>query len=431
MHRRLTLAVHDLASAVIDRLVKEVPVYASLPAEEIRGDVARTVKRSIRTFAAALRDGTLPTPAELAGLREAAAVRAEEGVPLDAVVAAYHVGAQECVDHILASAEPADLPAVFVAQRLLMRYLQAVTSAIVVGYVQGHQSMLGERHDARQALMSALLDGGSAREAAERAGIPLPGRYLVLSIAVGPCPDERTPGVDRLVAARRKVRRLRVELERLTGGTMLSSLSVDGGLVLIPGDAPPGALSAEDRRRLSAMVEQAERICGADLVVGAVAADPGAVPQAARLAAEVRQVATVCGRGPGVYVLSDVLVEYQLTRPGPAREELAARLRPLADRPDLLGTLRAYLAWGRDRRRTAAALRVHPNTVDYRVRRIAALIGLDPGEDTDLPTIHAALMAHDAALASAGPNGPAPGSGQASGPGLTVGGDVQRRAEGR
>lgn len=76
------------------------------------------------------------------------------------------------------------------------------------------------------------------------------------------------------------------------------------------------------------------------------------------------------GKPPGRYGLADVLLEYQLTRPSAAREELACLLGPLERHPDLLSTVETYLRLGLDRRRTAAALHLHPNTVDYRVRPI-------------------------------------------------------------
>ncbi|MDG4863407.1 helix-turn-helix domain-containing protein, partial [Streptomyces sp. T-3] len=45
------------------------------------------------------------------------------------------------------------------------------------------------------------------------------------------------------------------------------------------------------------------------------------------------------------------------------------------------------------RRPTAAELHVHPNTVDYRLRRISELTGLDPANTADVPLLSAALAA--------------------------------------
>ncbi|MET9433186.1 helix-turn-helix domain-containing protein [Streptomyces sp. NPDC006551] len=90
-----------------------------------------------------------------------------------------------------------------------------------------------------------------------------------------------------------------------------------------------------------------------------------------------------------------MLLESQLSRPSPARDGLAALLHPLDTRPELLTTLRTFLACSLDRRQAAARLQVHPNTVDYRLRKATDLTGLDvPGRR--LVTLHAALAAHDA-----------------------------------
>lgn len=55
-----------------------------------------------------------------------------------------------------------------------------------------------------------------------------------------------------------------------------------------------------------------------------------------------------------------------------------AVLDPLEDHPEFLHTLYLYLAYDRNRQRVARRLEVHPRTVDYRLRRIAALTGQQP-----------------------------------------------------
>ncbi|MFD3659804.1 hypothetical protein ACFWVF_04220 [Streptomyces sp. NPDC058659] len=50
-----------------------------------------------------------------------------------------------------------------------------------------------------------------------------------------------------------------------------------------------------------------------------------------------------------------MLLEYHLSRPGESGRRIAALLDPVADRPELLDTLRAHLAHGQDRRATATA----------------------------------------------------------------------------
>ncbi|MEV7525933.1 helix-turn-helix domain-containing protein [Streptomyces sp. NPDC091371] len=393
--KRLLAAAPVLAPAVTARLVEQLPAYGALPSEQLRGEITKEVDRGIRAFIQVLRSGELPAEAELARISESSARRADEGVPLEAVVGAYHVGAEECTAQVLAAAEPGDLADVLLVQRRLLGYLRQVSCAVAAGYVQERQAALGDEQVARQSLLSRLLEGGNPQAAADRAGIRLPPSYLVLAVAMGPHPDELLPGVNHAVAARRKLRRLRNELQRQSAGVALSVLSGDGGLVLIPYETPAADFAAADRDRLTRLVEQLSLMCGAELLVAAAAAVPHGVADAALLVSEVRKVVEAAGRRPGLYLLDDVLLEYQLSRPSPARDRLAALLAPLAERTELLGTLRAFLACGLDRRRAAARLQVHPNTVDYRLRKAAELTGLDAARGTDLLTLHAALAAHE------------------------------------
>ncbi|WP_169733876.1 PucR family transcriptional regulator, partial [Crossiella equi] len=113
---------------------------------------------------------------------------------------------------------------------------------------------------------------------------------------------------------------------------------------------------------------------------------------AAQTAQEVLRVAGAFGRPPGVYRLADVLLEYQMSRPGEALDGLARLLAPLDGSPELEQTLEVYLRRG-GRRPTASELHVHPNTVDYRLRRVLELTGLDATRISEIGLIKAALAA--------------------------------------
>lgn len=58
------------------------------------------------------------------------------------------------------------------------------------------------------------------------------------------------------------------------------------------------------------------------------------------------------------------------------RRARAARDR-LAEAPDLLATVAAWLDHDFDRRETAATLHVHPNTLDHRLRRVPERLEAD------------------------------------------------------
>jgi DNA-binding PucR family transcriptional regulator len=50
----------------------------------------------------------------------------------------------------------------------------------------------------------------------------------------------------------------------------------------------------------------------------------------------------------------------------------------LTNGPDLVGTLDAYYRNDLNRPRAAAALCIHPRSLDYRVQRVHELAGIDP-----------------------------------------------------
>ncbi|MFB7617430.1 PucR family transcriptional regulator [Kitasatospora sp. NPDC056181] len=394
--QQLLGSVPELVETVIATLVERVPTYRRLPREQVAGELAQVTERRIRALAQAVRTG-LPAPAaEFAAVREAAARRAEEGLPLDAVLLAHHLGMEVCWELVTRQARDGDAADLLVLNRLLLDQLRRATSAAGAGYVEDRRDLADERHAARHALLTALLEGAPADEAAERAGLRLPPAYAVLCLAVADHPDEQAPGVDRTVAARRKLRRLRAELDHRTRQSALTSLTATGGVALVPLDRGPDAVPAATWLMLADTVHRTARATGAAVQAGAAAATPAGVPGAAALAHEVLEVARAFGRPPGLHRLDDVLLEYQLSRPSHARSRLASLIEPLADSGDLLATLRTHLAGGLNRRHTARTLHLHPNTVDYRLRRVAVLTGLDPTRPADLLRIAAAIAAHDA-----------------------------------
>ncbi|MFD8497607.1 PucR family transcriptional regulator [Amycolatopsis sp. NPDC059657] len=391
IHDLLARRLAELVSRILVRIQAEVAAYRTLPIEELRGDIAAIAQDVLRAFIRGLREDRGLNAEELDQVSRSAARRAEEGFPLEAVLSAYHVGVREILRTASAGARPDDLPDVLASNERALRFLEGITAAVTSGYLDEVRTKVGQEHNARRSLLAALLDGGQADAVFRSAGIMPPARYLVLSLAVGPHPDEAMPGVDAAIALRRKVRRLLAELDHATAGSALSSVDGVGGIVLVPTE-----MSEVDWARWTAVIERAGRSAGAPITAAIELAEPAAVPSAATRTADVLDVVRWFDRPPGLYRLDDILVEYQLTRPGVARDRLAALLEPLAAHPDLLETVRCYLAHDLNRRRTASLLHVHPNTVDYRLRRIHELTGIDPTHPAGIPRITAALAARQA-----------------------------------
>ncbi|MFD0408233.1 PucR family transcriptional regulator [Kitasatospora sp. NPDC127116] len=402
--QRLLGGARELAETVVAALVERVPAYRRMPREQLTGELTRDTERRIRALAHTVRTGA-PAPAEeFTAVREAAARRAEEGLPLDAVLLAHHLGLEVCWEFVTRHARDGDAGDLLVLNRLLLDQLRRAATAAGAGYLDGRHPTTDRRGATRHSLLGALLAGTPADGAADRAGLRLPTGYAVLCLSVADHPDEHSPGIDPGIAARRKLRRFEAELDHRTRQSALTALTPTGGLVLVPFGPSPGPDGDDPDEApwplLAATLAAAARAADAPVLAGAVSAAPAEVPGAAALAHEVLDVARAFGRPPGLHRLDDVLLEYQLTRPGQARSRLAALLEPLADSGELLITLRTHLAGGLNRRHTASALHLHPNTVDYRLRRIAALTGLDPTRPADVPRITAAIAARTAEQAS-------------------------------
>jgi sugar diacid utilization regulator len=273
------------------------------------------------------------------------------------------------------------------AQDLLLGYLRQVTTAVSAEYMEARQSLLHAEHDTRRALITALLAGGALDNPAQHAGFALPEQYVVLVLSAAPHPDEIDESVSGPVAGRRKVRRIQEVFEQSTEEPVLSVLDPNGGVILIPSrDEVPWP-------RLRELVASATIAAGAEVTAAGALAGPREVPGGVSQANEILTLVKRLAYPPSLYRLTDVLLEYQLSRPGPARTELARLLDPLRGNPELLRTLQIYLRNGLSRGRTAAELYVHPNTVDYRLRRIARLTGLNPVLPNDMQHLRAALLA--------------------------------------
>ncbi|MDP9869589.1 MULTISPECIES: PucR family transcriptional regulator [Streptosporangium] len=381
VHELLGRQATSLARQLVHVFVEEIPLYRRLPREELDGDITRITEHNLRMICEMFRHGRPPASAELAPLRASAARRAQERVPLEALLAAYHLGARWVWDRLIATATPADFAAVLDMNRLILVYIEAVTSAVCTAYLGEREGMLSHEQHAMHAAVAALLGGDHTALAAVRLA---PG-YLVMAIAVDAHPDEKQDEPGGSIAARRKLARIRAAVQRYATEQVLSVLDPAGGLVLLPcsGETPDPA----------EVVEAMTRAAGVPIWAAAEQATPAEVPAAAGVTEEVLEVARIFGHPPGAYRLTDVLLEYQLTRPSRATARLAGLLDPLLENPDLLRTLKVYLETGLDRRRTAELLHVHPNTVDYRLRRVVSLSGLDPADPAQLQQIGAALAA--------------------------------------
>ncbi|RMI30103.1 PucR family transcriptional regulator [Nocardia stercoris] len=391
--------VGTLAGQMVGHFVETVVACGTLPGDAIHGDVT-TITRTCLELAVSLLDGR-DVPEQTRRLEVAAAQWAREGIPIDTIHHAIHEGFKIGLDLVttgpLSRPGPpggeeamgvtvADFASLADGAKLVIELLDRMTTAVSMAYLRELRAVVSEHHTAVHTLTSALLGGHSTSIMARECGIEIAESYYVLAVALPPHPDESDPRVDARVVARRKLRRVQAELATRQTEKVLSLLSVDGGTILVPADAV-------DVDELEELTEQLSQAAGVPITAAMVSATPENIPAASEHAHELLDMLQRLRLVHGLFRFDDLALEYQLTRPGPGRDQLGAVLDPLDEYPELLQTLETHISNDLNRKRTARVLHVHMNTVDYRLKRVAQLTGLDPGQASGLWYLRSALIA--------------------------------------
>jgi hypothetical protein len=120
------------------------------------------------------------------------------------------------------------------------------------------------------------------------------------------------------------------------------------------------------------------------------------VGRSCRQALSALEIALYRGHRGRVTQCTDVILEVLLAHNRWVSHRIInSRLAMLAAKPHLLETLRAYIDSDMALQRAAEILRIHPNTVAYRLRQIAAMTGRDMRKIVDLAELMVALTALD------------------------------------
>ncbi|MCX4091023.1 PucR family transcriptional regulator [Nocardia sp. alder85J] len=365
------------APDTVRRLTEALAACGALPSRLVAG-------RNQEPAAAGL-DGYRPLP-QLPLLGPAAARWARDNVPLDALLHAVYADAGTVLEHAAAAATPrsatrADLDRLRHTGHALGAAMRTITTTLTAAYLRELQAMAAEQH--ARALAAALL--GRQQHTPEKTdAVPPASRYAVVAVHI-PHPSRRsTPDArDEAVA---RLRRVHAALALYYGEPTPALLSVHGGTILIPCDPAAG----DDLDALLAALDEAARL---PLLAAVVISGHDGIAAAADHAHHLLDTVIRAGAARGLHRLEDLAVEYQLAQPGPGRDAVAAILDRVEDHPELMTTLRAHLANNSQRRVTALQLHIHPNTLDYRLRRIAQLTGYNPAQSAGTWRLQTALAA--------------------------------------
>lgn len=344
-----------LRDEILAVIAAEVPDYAR-PLEGAFGRGIRLgVDEALRNFADLIEDPDSPRATSREVYEQLGIGEMREGRSLDALQAAYRVGARVAWRRVADAGLRAGLTPEVLCHLAdaIFAYIDELAASSVEGYAGAQQTAAGERERRRRALLATLLAEEFDAEAfaqLARAASWKPPRELAALVCA---PDE-------LDAIARRVTQ-----------DALAGMVDQAACVVIPDPAGPG------RRE---MIERACRARTVALGPALSVTDARASFERARLGFQ----AALAGALPAQFVVADEhLAAVALFGARLPVDELAARrLRPLQGlkeraRERMRETLRAYL----DHRGNAAAmagdLHLHPQTVRYRLRQLRELFGDD------------------------------------------------------
>ncbi len=323
--------------------------------------------------------------------------RALQGVGIDAVIGSWRTAEQLIEQRLVGLADEVGTAELLAAVIKLGSLVSTLTDRSVVSYRRIQQEVTSHYDRLTTDLVARIVSdaGLSAAEVHQRAevvGADSTAAYAAVAIGFA-------PGVEVPVTLQAQRDILGYLGMRVAGRVLIGSLD-DAPLLLVP--TTPGPPAHVHQVLTSALrlasTQQAAPVIG----LAASATRLSTAHDAAHQARIAVEVGIQLGRRRVVVRYVDVAVEALLLQSMETATILAAQLAPILGRPELVATLRAWLACGQSAREAARRLYVHPNTVPHRLRAIARLLGRSLDGTDDLLDLRLSLRAVDLGLVGSG-----------------------------
>jgi PucR C-terminal helix-turn-helix domain/GGDEF-like domain len=373
-----------LVQSTVEAIRGEIPAYAAQEAPFFV-DVREQVRRHYRVKLHLLLEEREVTLQDIAFARGAALRRARAGFALEDYLNAFRVAQQVFWEGVLACAgdTPLGHEAALTLTAPLLRYCDFVSTHAGHAYVESQQYVVADADREGRDLLEHLLAGamptrGPLLAAARAYGIGAETPMMVaLAVPVGPQADADTPHAASAMLTRAVPRQARVLV-----------VVRQAEIVAVPALCH-GADPAELCDHLEAAHDRLRRE-GTTLAMGISTVADG-VAELPRACLEARTALESVGDGGGVVALPRLSpLDYLVLRADDtARWLVDGRLRAFLDDDRARGgvltaTVRAFADANLNLRLAAARLQVHPNTAQYRLRRIQERTGRNPRRVADL-----------------------------------------------
>ncbi|MFD9685911.1 helix-turn-helix domain-containing protein [Kitasatospora sp. NPDC059088] len=362
-----------MVEAALAAVTREIPAYANLDArqlEEVRSLIVWTLRRVLELWSV---DGALDAD-DLRMFRGVGAVRARDARPLAAVLRAYRVAALAFFDRI-GERFPDTVPSrdLSALARVWLTVLDQSSEAVFDGYESTGRILSEDRERALRGLLADLLLGrqshaGTLRARLRELDAELPATFDLLVVSTAAGAAGAADDAARAAALAATALDARTAADR-AGDLELTSLHtvMDGVGVALLKAVDPAAL---------------DRLTGAHALTGArlTGVTAATAPRDYRLALHgLRHAPPPARTERRVLDRGDLEVVALVTGhpdAAPARVTEAV-LGHLAQDDDTRRTLDAVI-YADGAAGAAARLHLHPQTVRYRLRRLATTTGRDP-----------------------------------------------------
>jgi DNA-binding PucR family transcriptional regulator len=381
-----------LVDAAIEAMRAEIPAYAA-QGDGFFEDVREQVAAHYRTKLTAFLEERQVTLEEVGFIRGAAMRRARAGLALEHYINAFRVGEKVLWDAIVARAgdHPFGHEAALTLAAPLMRYVDFVTTQAAHAYVEFQQFALADADRERRDLLDLLLAGDLPAEGALRT---LARQYRI---------DAETPAV--VVVAMTRTGSGGSEPPHAARTALTTADSPETKALVVARRSEIVAIWSLGARsdigvacdRLDGAYEHLRRE-GVQLAIG-VSALANGVKDLPRAYHEAREAVDRVREEGGVAALPRLSpFDYLLRRNDEtARRLLDPELRRFLDDDRgrgsvLCETIRAFAGADLRLRETAERLHVHPNTAQYRLRRIQERTKRNPRHIADLMELLVAIQ---------------------------------------
>jgi sugar diacid utilization regulator len=363
--------VDGFAREITGRLESEIPAYGALAGSDVERELIEIEKRNLEIYLHALGDGHIPPAEQMAELEAASGARMRQGVPLDAVLRAGRLEAQAMWEIVVANAPQETIAGL---ATLTIQYLDLLNSVSERGYVHAREDLGRSKEEASRLFLGRIISGDFTEETEADSEARLLG-YDLAAFRIGVVIEPASvPAMARSVVDMRLADLMRDLTRRFPDSP---AGLVDLGVVL----AVPGTSAEEVARSLaSIIIDRDPSALHLRVGLGSPRAGAHGMMISLREARRARALGSVLEPSAAVHSYDQLrvldLFKQDSTIDSFVQEVLAPILRPdNGGRSVMVETLETFFAAGMVRKSAAVQLRIHPNSLDYRLRAIERALG--------------------------------------------------------